>query len=92
MNKLEAHFNVPCNIPTGQGGAYCAHFRAMYMKTANTHIPGVSLSNKTCYFNNYLKNVLICTSLFYSAFNTYEICWNFSISDFHLSPKSTVKY
>lgn len=48
------------------------------MLTASPHMPGVSLPNKTYYFNYYLKDVLIFAFLLYSASDTYEICWNFS--------------
>lgn len=47
--------------------------------TASPRVPDVSPSKTTCSFNDCLKDVLICTSLLYSASNTCEICRNFSM-------------
>lgn len=59
----------------GQPSACCDQLRATYVLTARPHVPGVSPSNETRNFNDYLKDVLICTSLLHSASSTYEIWW-----------------
>lgn len=64
-----------------QDCARCDKLRATYMLTARPHVPGSSPSNETYNFNDYLKDVLICISLHYSASTVYKIWWCvFSVS------------
>lgn len=62
----------------GQPSACYDKLRATYMLTVRPHVPAISPSNETYNFSDYLKDVLICTSLLHSASTMYEIWWCFS--------------